>query len=187
MYWIQKTFKEYSREYYNTNCKCWIFFDKQIYIDSFLHGHIKIAGHLQVTLKIAITGENILFFLNSLCILSEEASWQGFFAWFCFERGSCLPLQPKQAFNSQQSSKCCSLRSTPNKLRQSPWTSQVAESPSPTSTYEAQTKPMCTSFWLLKCATLSSIRSSLRSSDPMRFPYLLRCSYYLLSQLPNLN
>lgn len=55
------------------------FLDKHIYVDSFLHGHIKIVGHLKVTLKIAITDENILFFLKSLCILSEEASRKGFF------------------------------------------------------------------------------------------------------------
>lgn len=138
------------------------FLDKQIYIDSFLHGHIKIVGHLQVPLKIAITGENILFFLNSLCILSEEASRQGFFVLRKALAYLCNPGRPSTHSNPPSAgiTVCLTvlfLKTLSNQFRQSPWTSQIAESPSPTSSYVAQTKPMCTSFWLLKCATLSSI------------------------------
>lgn len=150
------------------------FLDKHIYVDSFLHGHIKIVGHLQVTLKIAITDENILFFLKSLCILSEEASRQDFFicllAFVLREVLAylCNPGRPSTHSNppSAEITACLTtasfilfLKTKSNQFRQSPWTSQVAETPSPTSSYVPQTKPKCTSFWLLKCDTLSSISS----------------------------
>lgn len=139
----------------------------------FLHGHIKIVGHLQVTLKIAITDENILFFLKSLCILSEEACRQGFFICllgFVLRQALaylCNPGRPPTHSNPTVGITACLttasfvlfLTTNSNQFRQSPWTSQVAESPSPTSSYVPQTKPKCTSFWLLKCATLSSISS----------------------------
>lgn len=73
------------------------FLDKHIYIDSFLHGHIKNYSAIYKQLKIAIIGENILFLLTSLCILLQESFQARFLCLLCLVFRQYLATSATQA------------------------------------------------------------------------------------------